>query len=343
MLENTVTAYLRYFPRTFIFCYHRVIPQAIAIEQLVHSALYVTPETFESQIKWMMRHGRIITSDELYQPTTHTRFMVTFDDGWRDNFTYAVPILRKYKIASTFFVTTKNIDDREHFWTDNIGLLVADALKLHSQEHIIKIMRNIILNIVSEYKVQGTCNLNEKTRDIYHILHVFIECLKQLPVKDRQLACLSLCKELKIDYHNSGDNHLLTWSEIQSMAEEHHKFGSHTHTHSLLDQVENASIDYEISQSKRILEKRLAQDINAFSYPNGNYANPYIQGSLRRHGFKYAFILRARAFHYDERYLIPRCILFEKNAASLDRYFLRYLSVWKIRSLLKKMARNKCI
>ncbi|MGD0822325.1 MAG: polysaccharide deacetylase family protein [Desulfomonilia bacterium] len=336
MLKKLVSIYFKYYPKTFIFCYHRVIPESIAQAQLVHRALFVTPETFENQIKWMLQHGKIISPDELYQYTSRMRFIITFDDGWKDNYTYAVKIMKKYNIASTFFITTGNIDDRELFWSENIGFLIADALKASSQEHVITVMKHLIRDIIHEYNLQGKLYVNEKSKNVYYILDRFIEHAKYLSANERKMMCLTLCKNLNISYHNEGEINLLSWNEIASMAEEGHKFGSHTHTHELLDRVDNSIIDYELKQSKFILEKKLGKEIDMFSYPNGNYLRIYIQESLRRHGFRYAFTLGAQAFQYNERYLIPRAILFEDISRSMDRYILKYMLINRTKSIWRK-------
>jgi peptidoglycan/xylan/chitin deacetylase (PgdA/CDA1 family) len=88
------------FMSRLILAYHRILPKNPERNPLV-----VTTDQFEQQIKYLLHR-------------THQSFWITFDDGYQDNFLYAFPILKKYNLTATFFVTTGYIGLRKPFYWD---------------------------------------------------------------------------------------------------------------------------------------------------------------------------------------------------------------------------------
>jgi len=336
VLGKINSIYLRTFQQVYIFCYHRIIPETIAKSQMVHRALYITPETFESHIRWMIKHGQITTTSDLYHVSRFPRFIITFDDGWKDNVTYAVPILKKYHCSAEFYLSTGNIDSRELFWSENIGFLINDALKKHTTEVVATRLSNLVKALITCYGLQEKIDVDSSSENLVYLIDRYIETVKYIPIADRDEVLLRLCQELNIVFHNDGDKLLLDWQEIASMSRSGFRFGTHTHSHTLLDRVDNETIDSELEQSKIVLEKILGVEVDSFSYPNGYYQNPYIQSSLRKHGYRYAYTLGSKPFKSkrDDRYHIPRFLVFEDISRSMDRCFVSYILRDSIKSII---------
>jgi peptidoglycan/xylan/chitin deacetylase (PgdA/CDA1 family) len=119
-----------------ILTYHRVcdLPETNDIM----SSLNVLPEMFERQMEFLAQNGfNVITLEEFiehkdknFKPPPKT-VLITFDDGYRDNYLNAFPVLQRYKFNATFFVVTDYIDNEIIFqW-----LKLGEASILHQQEH----------------------------------------------------------------------------------------------------------------------------------------------------------------------------------------------------------------
>ena len=66
----------------------------------------ISPEKFECQLRWLARWRRVVPLEETLRATTHRRLVaITFDDGFRDNLTVALPLLEKFRLPMTLFVT----------------------------------------------------------------------------------------------------------------------------------------------------------------------------------------------------------------------------------------------
>lgn len=99
-----------------ILMYHSV-NDTIAYGITLPNANTVTVENFEKQMMYLKNHGyKVITLDELaegikrHKAFDHKSVVVTFDDGYEDNYTHAFPILKKYNIPATIFMISDSID-----------------------------------------------------------------------------------------------------------------------------------------------------------------------------------------------------------------------------------------
>lgn len=95
-----------------VFCYHHVLPKA-------PNSIAVTPATFEAQLKALQSAGFVTVTPELLDAALSGEgtlpakpVMITFDDGWRNQYTYAAPLLKKYGFTAVFFVYPQLIRPR---------------------------------------------------------------------------------------------------------------------------------------------------------------------------------------------------------------------------------------
>jgi peptidoglycan/xylan/chitin deacetylase (PgdA/CDA1 family) len=93
--------------RVFVLCYHSIHP--------VNQHASATPELFDDHVRWLTMHCDVVPFGDVLE---HVRrgggnkptVAITFDDGYTDNYTEALPILLRYRVPATFFVTTGLID-----------------------------------------------------------------------------------------------------------------------------------------------------------------------------------------------------------------------------------------
>ncbi len=102
--------------------YHRVDPIKDQMYQLT-----VSPEHFEQHIKFIKEQYSCKRFEEEWESGTEPSVVITFDDGYADNYLYALPILEKYKVPATVFVATGNIGTMREFWWDELGRLFTEG------------------------------------------------------------------------------------------------------------------------------------------------------------------------------------------------------------------------
>jgi peptidoglycan/xylan/chitin deacetylase (PgdA/CDA1 family) len=121
-----------------ILVYHHVVPG--------HSPglLFVTPEGFEQQLKYLRDNGyRSVSFDDLADcleygaPLPERPVIFSFDDGWENQFQYAFPLLEKYGFSATFYVVTSYLDHQNFMTIEQLKAMLAAGMVIgsHSRTH----------------------------------------------------------------------------------------------------------------------------------------------------------------------------------------------------------------
>ncbi len=112
-----------------ILLYHRISPA----EDTYHRPL--DPVSFREQIKYIADNFKILGLEQLAGMIRSGRSLpekaavITIDDGYRDSYDYAYPILQEYEVPATVFVVTGNLDNRELFWWDRVEYILKHTTK----------------------------------------------------------------------------------------------------------------------------------------------------------------------------------------------------------------------
>jgi len=194
---------------------------------------------------------------------------ITFDDGYRDNYELAFPLLKAYELPATIFITTSTVDSDRLLWHD-------------------KAWSAFCRTRARQVRIDGCTYSLDSAAERERALFAFRQLLRRQPFDDWDAAITRLCGDLACD--TEGITHgfeKLRWTEIEEMARDNISFGAHTHTHPLLTSIPLDRAREEILLSKRILEERLTMPVTLFAYPNGSHRDFHIEikESLQEMGF----------------------------------------------------------
>lgn len=254
-----------------ILMFHRVGP--------AKNAWLLTPTNtsdFEDQMKYLSKTHKILSLNELAtclqvgKPLAKKVAVVTFDDGYRDNYRYAFPILKKYKIPATVFLVTGHIDTGNLFWFDKIRYIIWNT----------KIKR-LKLDGFGDFSLNS---INNRLLSVFTI----VEKLKKIKDETKNHLMEKLINISKVDIpYDLGQDVILSWDEVKEMNEWGIDFGAHTISHPILTKIPLEQAKFEILQSKKDIEKRLEQSVYTFAYPNGTYEdfNTKIIDLVKESGF----------------------------------------------------------
>lgn len=215
-----------------ILAYHHVLPANAKVdESILNSPFTISDSEFYKQMLFLSQNGYApINLDQLIQPKeqqVHKRpIVITFDDGWVDNFEVAFPILKSFNVWATFFIITSYIDSA---------------------------------------------------------------------------GCMS--REQLLEMQRSG-------MQIES----------HAHTHTPLELLSNAEMQWEVTHSKKVLEKNIEGQVNFISFPHGSYNKTVIQA------VKNADYLGCSTSNFgyavSQMYKLPRILIRKNNDIS---QFVRFV------------------
>jgi len=126
-----------------ILVYHHVVPGRSSGSEMTR-VLFVTPDAFEQQLKYLRDNGyqsvsfdALADSLEYGSPLPERPVILSFDDGWENQFAYGFPLLQKYGFTATFFVVTNYIDHQNFLTTDDLKTMIAAGMTIgaHSRSH----------------------------------------------------------------------------------------------------------------------------------------------------------------------------------------------------------------
>jgi len=257
--------------------YHRIgTPSETAGDPNLYSA---TPGGLEDQVTWIKRHFHISTLDEAIAfvdgKTTFRKagILFTFDDGYKDNYDHAFPILKKHNVQGTFFICTSYLGSSQLPWWDQIAFMLK---KSHHAQIVLNYPESLSLDL-------GGARLQALNR--------LLEIYKTRPNLDKDLFLREIASATGTGDERPGERIFIDKAELKEMSENGMAVGSHTHSHPLLSHLSPERQLEEVSISKRMLEQDLGIDIQSLAYPVGapDSFNEHTQEALRKAGYRIAF------------------------------------------------------
>ena len=266
-----------------ILAYHRVLPEREMDGMYVQPGMYVSQDVFEKQVKFLKEQFRLVSFTELLNLWTQKTYdrsqrycVITFDDGWLDNYIYAYPILKKHSIPATIFLPTSFIGTQNWFWPDKIGFLLKHYLNARREEE-----RESLSSLWGRYTWMREFEKGPSEEKIDRA----IEMWKRLPEDEIYSFIENTGKTLGVEWPDK--RLVLNWKEVEEMSGNGISFGSHSANHRILTRIGIAEAREEIKNSLEMLAERNINFIPVFCYPNGEY-NGEIQELVKQSGYQAA-------------------------------------------------------
>lgn len=154
--------------RSVVLMYHRIATAAHD-----HWQLCVSPRHFEEQLQVLKRY-KVIGLHELVSSVPRNGVAISFDDGYIDNYTTAKPLLEKYSLPATFFITNNNIGKQAEFWWDELENIFSNDLAQHLQTwqrlfpltHAQQQQQLLGLRSIYQVRAEYTCMSSEQLQEI---------------------------------------------------------------------------------------------------------------------------------------------------------------------------------
>ena len=214
---------------------------------------------------------------------------LTFDDGYKDNLTYALPILESYEIPATIYVTTRFAEGETWMWWFELWDTVqnTDRIVFQFDGEMFSLDCDDIVN-------QTQC------------FHILLQKMMMLPlIKQKQFLAIITGSEARKTY----SKYCSDWNEVHKL-DKHPliTIGAHTHSHPILALEEDKKVENEILYSKKLLEKQLGHRMDHFAYPFGTYreAGPREYKMAKIAGLETAVTTNCHKARPDQLLCLPR-------------------------------------
>jgi peptidoglycan/xylan/chitin deacetylase (PgdA/CDA1 family) len=230
--------------------------------------MYVTPETFANHLRWISETLEVVRLGDWGaavasgRPVPQRACAITFDDGWRDNFDYAFPLLCDAGLPSTIFVVTGYLGKNRQFWPNRVAHLLRQRPELVTEVSALRWLRDTMARV--SVSADGVAHDTDALGRLIH-------ACKDLPDSVIESSLDSIEPIETLD-SSTQPRRMLSWEELAEMAESGLvDIGSHTCNHvRLQDALSDDQMAYEIAGSRRALESGTRRKIDLFCYPNGD-------------------------------------------------------------------------
>jgi peptidoglycan/xylan/chitin deacetylase (PgdA/CDA1 family) len=311
-------AKVRFKPGAVILIYHRVA-------SLPHYPYPIvsTPENFADQMDLLNKHYCPISLIDLADAIERRKIpnravVVTFDDGYIDNHTEALPILEAYKIPATIFVTTGNIRVKKEFWWDELEhILLGSANFPYSLE--------ININGESHQWLTRTFFEKNQARRSIHLL------IRPMSNQERNGFLTELASHTGQTRGVREVHRSMLVHELKQFARSNYvHIGAHTVTHPILSSLPYEEQYYEFARSRDELEAITGYPIEVCSYPYGS-RDDFDDNSVKA-AKNCGFRLACTTVHGlvqpgIEPFQLPRCWADNWNRNTFEKRLLSYFGV----------------
>ncbi len=279
----------------YILAYHRIFPLPGKDYPFSEGTISATPEEFDKQMKFVSKNFSVINFERLSnaissgKPLPKNSLIITFDDGYADNYEIAWEILKKYGLTATIFLATSFVESSNLFWFDKLSYIIKrfSGGSINFGKYVFE-TGNKNREMIRESVMLIFRSVSEKERvKLYSYLEK--QCNVSIPSEHIALA------------------RPLSWDQILEMSDGGIEFGSHTVSHPFLSNLTKSEMMYELLESKNFIEQQLGKEIKSIAYPFGSYDHR-VMNCAKNCGYQFGISYEHNVKKFDENNLfnIPR-------------------------------------
>jgi len=266
---------------------HRIIPDSQMHQCRSPRGMVLRESGFRALLQYLRAETDVIAPADL----PHTRalnerpqVLVTFDDGWADNYEVAAPYLAAFDIKACFFVVTAYAGCSHPFWPEHVLWLRGLTQQAHR--------RDLWKGFLKSFCVRGNSPPRPEIASASE--ENVLSWLKQFSaaeILERVDQALFRLNPALDRITSDPYERLMTWDEMRSLAKQGHMLASHTCTHPLLTHLGGKAVAEELRNSWLDLDAKVWQGAGIspwISYPNGD-VDSSVQAAAKKAGYRYGF------------------------------------------------------
>lgn len=268
-------------------------------------SIAVSPALFERQMAFVAAHYRLVSLDDVVdcierrRPFPPRAVAITFDDGYLDNYTAALPILRRHRLTATFFVTAGPVVRGERFWVSWLRTAVLSAADLSG---------------LATAELIPPALLSRARGDREQIVEAITRRMNRSGRADRHDLLEQAARALRIDdVPAPGAEELVRPEHVRELVRAGMTIGSHTVSHPNLPSLTAAEASSELAESKGLLEQITGQPVRHLAYPGGPEAGRPIFT-------RETMALARRAGYRSASTSLRQAVALDSDAFALGRY-----------------------
>jgi len=286
--------------------YHRVVEDFAASAATSIPSMLVTRQMLERHLDWLGRSFRFVSLDEVGARLNGSDrrndpiAAITFDDGYRDFYDHAFPLLKQKGVPAAVFVVTDLVGTTGVQTHDKLFLLLARRAATRSPKPG---------DLAGLLQGLGITLPGIGAKAPYQVMRALLETLPQESIR-RVVAALeseaSVSEETFIPFHS------LTWEMLDRIQRAGMTIGSHTKTHVIMTNESGARVVEEVTGSKEEIEKRLGTGVRHFAYPSGQFNTASVK-AVAKAGYRFGYTVCSHRDAGHPQLTVPRTLLWENS------------------------------
>jgi len=274
--------------------YHRVVEDFAASAATSIPSMLVSRRMLEQHLDWLGRRFRFVSLDEVgarLDGSDRSRdpvAAITFDDGYRDFYDHAFPLLKQKGIPAAVFVVTDLVSTTGVQIHDKLYLLLARRFANRT-------WKPGDLGIVAHTPYQATRAL-----------------LESLPQESLQRVVAALESEESVEDDTFKPFHSLTWETLERIQRAGMTIGSHTRTHIMMTNESAPRVVDEVTGSREEIERRLGTGVRHFAYPSGQFNRASVN-AVAKAGYRFGYTVCKHRDAGSPHLTVPRTLLWENS------------------------------
>ncbi len=225
------------------------------------NTLFVTLKNFEKQLQLYKKYFQVVSLDDYYRQNFSTdKFAIclSFDDGFANNYKYVLPLLEKYEVPASFFITSIRKAGYDVLWNDVLSIAVSYG--------------------PGTFEFKGEKFLKSRTRKYISTAtgRSLNEVLRETHFEDK----VEMIERFKVFKEGVDKDYWLqmTEEEIRQMSlSKWVTIGSHSYYHNDLANMSGRVLEEDLLESKKYLEELTGKEVKAMAFPYGSYSKEAVQ------------------------------------------------------------------
>ncbi|MGC5698731.1 polysaccharide deacetylase family protein [Pseudomonas sp. NFXW11] len=305
------SAYLNSFGRArlseagVVLMLHRVLADSAAASLPHRAPLCVGQSQFEQLLQWLRRHFHCVPLQQLleFPGADRPRLALTFDDGWRDNAELAYPLLERYEVPASIFLSTDFIGSHQGFWWEAIGETLWQQADSPGAKPLREQLQALDLAPPEALLRRGVDPARSRA------LGAYLQRLKTLAPQTLQTLADS-CPA-------TAAPHALDWAQVQRLERSGLvRFGPHGASHGILTGLDGSALRADLQRSHQALQEHCQAPLGVYCYPNGDHS-PQVRAAVAELGYRFALGTQPGLIEAEGNSLLalPRIDVSQANAA----------------------------
>jgi peptidoglycan/xylan/chitin deacetylase (PgdA/CDA1 family) len=212
---------------------------------------------YESQLRFIAKHFDVFNFKTLQSHVERTgRFperslIMTFDDGYIDNYEVVYPMVKRFGFTATMFVTAGFIGQNKLFWWDKLA-------------YVVKHTKRDRIDLDAPFEI--TMSLDEYPQR-QAAARAVIKRAKTMLDEEKEELILKLSEQLDVEIDDAQHRTMMTWEQLREMSRDGIEIGAHSVNHPIFSNVDEERLRHEVTRSKQMIEEHIGDEVITFGSP----------------------------------------------------------------------------